>query len=255
MDKSLIAAVSASLGALCSHLLTKFAARRSRFVAVRSDEQFSKQENPAVGLGLSLRWQSFELDNFRITRFRVMNDSSRDFTHVPVRVWSGMDRVILQDSVSHLGALDDITYRPEYLEKLRPDANGLLSEEQRRLFNTCREFVVPVWNRFSEIGITCLTSVAAGRNEGGVWLEVNHPGIRLEDRAEFRGPQKVLNVDPSQIWKLSLVVALLSIVLPVLLLDSPVAVAVVVGVAVSVSGHVAAVLHRTRLRLRRWLTD
>lgn len=255
MEKVIVSVIGAVVGAFSTYVAFRIKGKRAVFRCIRSDEAFNKNDNPAVGYSLNFQWQGQELDNFMITRFRITNDSPKDFTNVPIRLWSGQDTMILQESINHGESLDPVGYAQDYLNQLVPDEGGEYTSEQINLFNQRREFQIGVWNRFNAVEIVCLSSCPIGGQKGGVWLEINQSGVKLIERSEADGGQKILNVYLSHIWVSLLFVLILSVALPILLLDNKIAVGVTIGVASTLCGYFAALFYHFKNWVRKFIGD
>ena len=255
IEKAVGALVGTVVGAILGFLGSRIAAKRATFRCTRSVEAFSKAGNPVVGYGLTLQWQSASLENFAITRFHVENSSSKDFTEVVVRLWTGQNTVILQESASHLDSLDAIGYAPGFVAQIQPDASGEYSESQIALFNHRRELIVPVWNRYDGIEIVCLSSNPTAGTEGNVWLEINQPGVRVVDFSQSEGRLRYLGVDVAYIWRSLIAVSVLSIALPIVILDNKIAVGLSVGLLGGLSGYIAASLYHLGIKLRKVISN
>jgi hypothetical protein len=256
MDTIIYATVAGALvGAIATWVLSRVTAKRAVFRCIRSEEHFNKNENPDVGFGLELIWNGTNIDNFTITRFRVTNDGAQDFKNVPVRISSSIEAMLLQDSARNIESADPIRYDPDFSAQLQTDLAGNWSAEQAALYGGQRNYVIAVWNRFSEIEVKCLSSAMEGGEVGGVDLGINHPGIKVVEYSEVRQVYEILGINVYHHWIMIIIVPMAAAILPIIFIENKIILGLVIGFGILFGSWVAAVFVHLRRRLKRILFD
>lgn len=233
------------IGGVVTIIITKLLKRRSTFIVERYDEEFSQSKNLPIGANLRVMHGQREIENFRISRFNIKNESSKDFENVKVRIWSGPDRFILHDTVRMVNYIDRIPYHPEYLSSLQPDENGEYSQLQISEYNTKREYLFGTFNRFDKAEITVVSSVE-GQAKTNVWIEIPHKGIKISNKYQrtfFMGAPN------DEVFPYTIFFIIASIIIPALLFKNPWIIAGAVGLFSFISGYLGPIAYR----IKKWI--
>lgn len=232
--------LGAFAGSLFTFIFKKIFNRRSRLVVERINEEFKHGENLPIGANLKVLYGDREIQNFLITKFKITNESSKDFQDMKIRVWSGPDRFILHDQIHIPNYLEPVYYHPEFVQNLQPDQNGNFSAIQISKYNTEREYQIRFFNRFDSVEIVLISYVERPTNSN-VWLEIPETGIKLINKYNR---QLFWGIPSDALFPYTITFILLSIILPIFLFQSSWASAIFAGVGTSISTVFAALTHK-----------
>ena len=243
--------ISALAGGLITVLTTLILKKRSRFLIERRDEEFKQGHNLPIGANLLVIHGDRKIKNFQITSFIITNESTIDFENVKIRIWSGPDRFIIHDTITHLKFLDVIPYCPEYIASLQPDENNQYNQIQISKYNTQREYLVHTFNRFDTVKIVVVSFVETN-TRSNVWIEIPHKGIKANTkffRSFFFGAPN------DEIWPFTIIFMIIAIILPAYFLHNPWLIALIAGIGSGISAFFAAVIYRIKKYLLKIFAD
>lgn len=176
-SKLAISIVSLLVGALAARILSLMKGRVQELQYTVVHESVGISVDDAVLGSVKASWQGRELNNLYNTKLRLLNNTTRDFKDVVIRVYSG-DTILL----SERSGIDGSTYIPEYTEsykqKLQCAPNEQVTEEQMNTYRHGREYKIVALNRGQSVSFAYLTTVPKHNGGPGVWADIQQEGLK-----------------------------------------------------------------------------
>ncbi len=181
------------------------------------------------------------MTNLYTSRVELSNRTGKDLTDLKVKVYTNDDTIIFGERTAIPGTTHVLKFTDEFSQVLKVSPGEKPSEQQFKTYNHRREYVVPTLNRGQSVVMTYLSSAPNGAAGPSVWLDLLHPGVRVQYRiivAQVHGvPVRIALI-------LGLISAVVAFVLSSLYLDEPWAAALVCLVVGLAAQSVGALLFR-----------
>ena len=166
---------AAFAGALVLYLRNRV--RRLEYV-VHHERIASSSIDPIFG-SIQATWQGNPVSNLYASRVELTNDTSRDFSEVVFKVYSG-DTILLTERTEVIGTPRIVEWSPAFKQLMFVQPGGTPTQQQYDIYNKSREYKLPVFNRGQKIAMTYLTAIPLSASGPGVWIDVAHKGIKVE---------------------------------------------------------------------------
>jgi hypothetical protein len=143
----IISLVSLFVGALIAAVATKLQNRTAKLTySTRIERVAWAVDDPVFG-AVRVSWRNTNVRNLHMSIIEIENSSGRDFENVGLKVYTTNDTVLLNEFTSVVGTPYIVEWSREFRAQLvvPPDADA--TDEQLRIYNHSREYLVPVFNR------------------------------------------------------------------------------------------------------------
>ena len=133
-------------------------------------------------------WNGNIIANLYSSTLELRNESLKDYENVVVTVTTD-DTTLLTERAEVLGTTRRLEWSPNFSKRLviQPDAQP--SQDQRHLYDSQREYMIPTLNRGQAVRLTFLNAASSDR-QPSIWLEILHKGVKVKFRVaqdEFLG--------------------------------------------------------------------
>jgi hypothetical protein len=146
-------------------------------------DQVGISATDAVLGSVNVLWEGQPLPNLYLTNVVLENPTWQDFTQLTVRAYTGHDTLLLNQYTEITGTTHVLVWTPDFAAAITIPAGQAPTEAQLEIFRHRRDFIVPVLNRGQKVVMRFLTTVPSGRVGGPVvWVDMLHPGVRVEYR-------------------------------------------------------------------------
>lgn len=184
MTTILVSAFVGSLLTIAVHILLK---KRGRFSYFTTHNRIGLSGDDAVFGSVRVTWQGTELPNLYASTITLTNQSLNDYENVKVRVYTN-DTRLLNERTELVGTTQIIDWDPEFRDTLQRDDQAQFSDEQLANYRRNRVYLIPTFNRGQRATFTYLNSAEDSNQIPTVWLDINHPGVKLK----FSIPQRMI---------------------------------------------------------------
>jgi hypothetical protein len=240
-NKALLSAASALAGGLFGNLIAVLRSRIKTLEYTATHDRIAFSANDAVFGAIQVMWQGHSVTNLYTSRVELSNRTGKDLTDLKVKVYTNDDTLVLGERTEIPGTTHVLKFTDDFAQLLKVPPGEKPSEQQFKTYNHRREYVVPVLNRGQSVAMTYLTNTPSGAAGPSVWLDLLHPGVRVQYRvvvAQVHGvPIRIALV-------LGLISAVFAFVLSSLYLAEPWAAALVCLVVGLAAQSVGALLFR-----------
>lgn len=125
-------------------------------------------------------WNNNPIPNLYSSTVELINESARDFENVIIRAFTS-DTILLTERTEIVDSIQSLNWTAEFARRLHVEPGQEPSPAQRDLHAHQRDYFLPVINRGQIIRFHYLNA-ASNSNPPRIWLDVLHPGIKLEFR-------------------------------------------------------------------------
>jgi hypothetical protein len=129
---------------------------------------------------VSITWQGNSVGNLFSSVLTLTNDSSRDFSDLHVKVWTGNDTLLLNESTEVEGTTQFLKWEPKFAKALEAPNGARPSEQQFVIYHHNREYTIPVLNRGQSAVFRYLTTSVGGAKGPSVWAELQQAGLEAQ---------------------------------------------------------------------------
>ena len=140
-------------------------------------------DDPIFG-SVRVTWQGTEVSNLYVSTAELRNESINDYENVRVRLYTN-NTTLLNERTQVLGSPDILKWTEDYKRQIAPDSSGNVSDVQRGMYWTQREYLIPVLNRSGRIQFEYVNIAGDTNEQPSIWMSINHKGLALS----FRIPQ------------------------------------------------------------------
>ena len=173
-------AIAAVAGGLVTFLVERFLQKRARLSYFVTHDHIAMSGHDDLFGSVEVKWNGQPVSRLYATRVEMVNDSMRDIEDLKVSLFSN-DTFLLTERTAIEGTAQIIDYTPEYEARVLPTDGASISDEQRDQWRGRREYLIPTLNRTQTASFSFLT-VPHGANSPSVWMDLNHPGVKLQFR-------------------------------------------------------------------------
>lgn len=188
----------------------------------------------AVFGSIQVTWQGNPVQSLYVSRVELVNDTGSDLSDLKIVAYTGTT-FLLNQHTGLIGSPYIVDFADDYAQKIKIAAGETPTAEQQRLYNTRREYKIPVLNRHQRIALTYLTTTPPGE-QPAVFLDTSHAGLALRYRPT--GPS-ILGVPLKLAIVTGLVLSFAVLLCVAFFVSSPVVAGIlcmVFGLAASVAG-------------------
>lgn len=181
-SKALISVISILAGTLIGNLIAVLRARlRVLEYTVSHDRVALSADDPVFG-EVRVTWQGHQVTNLFSSTVQILNDSTHDYANLKLKVFTGNETLLLTEAPEMGGTSYVLKWTNEFAEALRVEPGKEVSDQQFRTYYHSREYLVPTLNRGQRISLRFITTVPSGQNGPAVWVDMLHPGVRIQFR-------------------------------------------------------------------------
>ena len=134
-------------------------------------------DDPIYG-SVRVTWNDNPANNLFFSVIELTNESATDYKDVVVRMFSN-NTTLLSESVFIADSVMPIPYSDDYRQAIAVPPGQTPTPEQFAIYNSRREYLVPVLNRGQVVRLSVLN---AALEEGGpsIWLDIQHAGVNCK---------------------------------------------------------------------------
>lgn len=155
-NRIVIGLISLLGGAVIKSIFDKIQNKTSVFTySTRSDRIALASDDPIFG-SVRITWQGNDVHNLYTSTVEIENTSTRDFDNIVFKLYTTNDIFLLNQRTGIDGTPYAIAWSSEFQEALKVPEGQLATEEQWKLYNHSREFIVPVFNRGQKLSFSML---------------------------------------------------------------------------------------------------
>ena len=170
----MITALVSIVGTIISqHLLNRRA--RFRYSVVHSRVGVSADD--VIFGSIKLTWNGNPVANLYTSTVELVNESMRDFENIVVTIYTA-DTNLLTQRTEIVGSTQILNWTSQYAETLRVPDGQKPTPQQFELYNSHRDFLIPVMNRQQKVRLTFLNA-AKTQTQPSLWLDILHKGIKV----------------------------------------------------------------------------
>ena len=169
--------------AICSSVLTvlvTYFRNRVKTLQYRvHHERVAFSSNDPIMGSIQVAWQNTNVTNLFTSRIELKNDTNRDFVNISFKIYTG-HTVLLTERTEVLGTTQIIPWSLSFKQQLAVPAGSTPTQTQFDVYNSSREYELPVFNRGQVAVMTYLTTVPNVSAGPSVWLDLVHQGVKVE---------------------------------------------------------------------------
>lgn len=170
------------LGGIVGHLISVGKNRLKIMKYTVQHERVAFAANDAIFGNIQVTWQGNAVTNLFFTTITLENESLKDYENLKFKIWTSDDTVLLNQSTELLGTVSPPRLSDEYSEEIRIAPGAQPTALQYQIYNHQREFILSAFNRGQKTIVRLLTHPMTAGQTPTVWLDMNHPGVKVEFR-------------------------------------------------------------------------
>ena len=177
LSKVVIALVASIIGAM----VVKLMAKRAVFRCSTRTERFARSmDSPAPSI-VRVEWRGNPVTDLYMATLEVENTSSKDFENLGVTVYAQDGTRLLEEWSVVVGTPDRVKWSQDFEKQvmMEPADSPAQKEQKLQLWQTRREYLVPVLNRRQLLRLHFLCTPAQGGPIPVVLPNVSAPGVRM----------------------------------------------------------------------------
>lgn len=180
-------------GVFITWLTQQILKKRGTFSYFVNHNRIGLSTDDAVFGAVRVTWNSNNIPNLYLSTIELVNESMNDYEDVIVRAFTN-DTNLFTEQTQILNTSHILNWSENYKQQLHVNEGGEVTESQKELHASQREYLIPTMNRGQVVKFVYLNS-ANGNAQPSIWLDVIHKGVRLK----FRPPQnQILGVSQPQ---------------------------------------------------------
>jgi len=133
---------------------------------------------------VSVTWNDNPVRNLYFSTIELKNESLNDYENVTIKAYTA-DTLLLSDHAVLVDSPDILKWSPEFNQMLYVEPGKKPSEIQQDVYNSKREYLIPVFNRGQVVRISYINSANTDKVPS-IWLSANVKGVRVR----LKTPQK-----------------------------------------------------------------
>lgn len=237
-----------SAGLIGAQILRVIRKRRALFTYHAVHNRVAMSAEDAIYGRVKVTWNENPVAHLFLSSIELTNQSARDFSDMTIKVFAANTDLLTQNT-TNIGTTQPVDFTKKYQQAIDVPDGMQPTESQFHLWNSGREYFVPVINRGQKLQFAFLN--APKSDEGpAIWLEIVHKGVKCkyrEDQPLFHGEHQ----GRSKLAGIAINFAF-AIYMMVFLKDSPATIllAFVLGLTVLWSGTYTIKVYR---KMRTWL--
>ena len=162
-------------GAAVTLLAQAWLRRRSVFTYHVTHSRVGVSTDDPIYGSVRVTWNDNPASNLFFSVIELTNESATDYEGVVVRMFSN-NTALLSESALVAGSVMPISYSKDYRQTIAVPPGQTPTPEQFAIYNSRREYLVPVLNRGQVVRLSVLN---AAHEEGrpSIWLDMQHAGV------------------------------------------------------------------------------
>ena len=182
LDSKLAVSVLALVGGgILGGLLTHLRRRLRTLEYTVTHDRVALSADDAVFGAVRVSWQGHEVTNLYSSTVIIQNPTQNDYQNMKFKTYTG-DTILLTQFTQVPGTSYILGFSPEFEALIRVPAGQAPTEFQLNTYQHNREYVIPVLNRGQTAVVRFLTTVPGGQSGPAVWVDMLHPGLRIQFR-------------------------------------------------------------------------
>ncbi len=182
-----VSAIAGGVGGIFTAWITqRVLNRRGTFSYFVNHERVGVSTEDAIFGSVVVTWNGNPASNLYLSTIELKNESMNDYEKVIVRAYTN-DALILSEQTHVIETPNVLEWSEAFKKQLHVEMGKSPTSAQMNIYNSQREYVVPIMNRGQVIKLTYLNS-AKSSNTPSIWLSVTQKGVRLK----YRTPQKLI---------------------------------------------------------------
>ena len=236
----------AVVGSVITILWSAFRAKSAKFrYSTRVERIAVAAEDPVFG-DVRVQWKGANVRNLYMAKMEVENISPKDFENVNLTIYTEENTKFLSEATQIVGTPDIVRWSPAFQQQLNVSPGETPTQQQWQLYNTRREYAVPVFNRRQLLRFQYLCTRDDDQLLPNVFINAPISGVKLVHRPHVNF---VLQVPIELALIPGIMTALLISVASVMFLKSSWLVAVVSGLAGLTATLAGAVVYKIYRRV------
>ena len=152
-DKLVVALVAAAAGMLGTLLVGALRTRSARFrYSTRVDRIGTSADDHVFG-AVRVQWRDNDVRNLYIAVVEIANASSKDLEDVDLKIYTSNDTLLLNERTRIIDSPNIVLWSPDFSARLQSPVGGVLTQEQWKIYNHQREYLVPVFKPWANSGV------------------------------------------------------------------------------------------------------
>ena len=188
-NRLFIAAAAAIVGSILSLIVQRFLGRRGLLTYNVHHSRVGLSGDDAVFGSVQVSWNEKPVPNLYSSTIELRNESLTDYVDVTLSVFSS-DTFLLTERTEIVGTIRTLKWTEDYAKRLEITDGSSPTPEQHSLYDSRRDYLIPILNRSQVVRITFL-NVAKESRQPTIWLDVLHKGAILRFRVP---PQQYMGV-------------------------------------------------------------
>lgn len=139
--------------------------------------------NDSIFGNVLVTWNENPIDHLYLSNIDLKNESLNDYENIVIRTYTN-DTKLLSESTQIVDTPNILQWTKSYSEQLHVEPEHEPTQAQRNIYQSQREYLIPVLNRGQEIRITYLNS-AISSEIPNIWLSATIKGVKIK----FQVPQ------------------------------------------------------------------
>jgi len=179
-----VSAIAGGIGGVITAWLTqRVLNKRGTFTYFVQHWPLGVSSEHAIFGSVSISWNGNPVANLYLSTIELKNESMNDYEKVVVRAYTDNTR-LLSEHTQIVDTPNILDWSDAFKQQLHVELGANPSDVQWGIYNSQREYSIPVMNRGQAVKLTYLNS-ATTTNLPAIWLAVTQKGVRLK----FRVPQ------------------------------------------------------------------
>lgn len=178
-NKALLALVSAIGGGILTGIVAFLRNRIQLLEYTVTHDRVGVAGDDSVFGSVRVTWQGHEVTNLFISVVTLENRTQQDFVNLKFKAFTS-DTLLLTQFTELPGTSFILSHTPEYEQAMLVAPGHQPTEAQMNRYRHEREYLAPVLNRKQKAVIRFLTTVTNPANGPAVWLDLLHPGLRVQ---------------------------------------------------------------------------
>ncbi len=165
---------------------------------------------------VSVTWNGSSIRHLFFSIIELTNNSLNDYENVIIRTYTD-NTTLLSESTQIIDTPNILEWSEKFKKQLHVEEGATATPAQNEIYNSQREYLIPVFNRSQKINISYLNS-ANSEETPSIWLSATVKGVKVK----FRQPVPLILGESQPLAALvGVVIGLLSLIPLVLLVSNP----------------------------------
>jgi hypothetical protein len=189
---SIISIIAGGIGGIIVSLVTqKILSKRGLFSYFVNHLRVGITTEDKIFGSVAVTWNNNPMPNLFLSTIELTNESLNDYEKIIIHTHSNTTK-ILSEYTQLLGTPNILEWSKSYKNRVFVEPGETPTKNQKDIYFSQREYIIPVFNRGQKIRITFLNS-AKGPKVPTIWVSVLEKGVKLKyklpKRSIFGVPQ------------------------------------------------------------------